>query len=492
MSPQNVARAFERALDGLLYLTRAWPGRGLVVAVSGGGDSVALLELTLPAARARDLPVTVAHFDHGLRGAESRDDDEFVRSLAARHDVLFAGEAADVRGFAAARKLSIEDAARQLRRAFLRRVVHERGAHAVLLGHTVDDQAETLLLNLLRGAGPRGLGGMPAAGPRPFLRPLLSLERAELREWLGARGVAWRDDSSNADVRLRRNRLRHDVLPLLAEHFNPHAARALARTAALQREIDDLLRRLAARHLDDTARRSEDGARLTLDRTAFLAEPAALQRAILRAAGERLSPERLTWGGVHVEAVLGGLIKGGETRWVFPSGIVLVRSGNELRLERGNGDEPAETPPPEPVVLRLAPGEEVAFGAGHLRVTRLDVERAGAALRLSAGSREAWFDAETLGDGPFLVRPPARGDRLSLFGSGEHRKLSDLLIDLQVPQEDRRRLPLVARSLGTDGGNEILWAAGVARSAWAPVTAASRRLLLLEWLGPLPRQSRKS
>jgi tRNA(Ile)-lysidine synthase len=491
MSPQNLPRAFERALDGLLHLARSWPGEGLVVAVSGGGDSVALLELALPAARARQLPIVVAHFEHGLRGEESHADRDFVRALAERHDVPFVAESGDVRAFAGARRLSVEDAARHLRRAFLRRTAHERGARAVLLGHTVDDQAETLLLNLLRGAGPRGLGGMPAAGPRPFLRPLLSLERAELRAWLTAHGGTWREDSSNADVAHRRNRLRHDVLPLLTAHFNPHAPRALARTAALQREIDDLLRRLAARHLDDAARLSADGARLTLDRAAFLAEPAALQRAILRAAGERLSPERLTWGGVHVEAVLGGLIKGGETRWVFPSGIVLVRSGNELRLERGNGDEPLETTPPESAWIHPGRGGEVAFGAGHLRVTLLAVEQTSGALRLPVGRREAWFDAGALGDGPLLVRAPARGDRLSSFGTGDHRKLSDLLIDLQVPQEDRRRLPLVARSLGGEAGDEILWAVGVARSAWAPVTAASRRLLHLEWFGPLVRHSRK-
>jgi tRNA(Ile)-lysidine synthase len=487
-------RAFRRALDAGLNAAAPWPGEGLVVALSGGSDSVALLHLATERARDTGLPVVAAHLDHGLRGEHARADLEFCRALCAAMDVPFVHESVDTAAHAEEGRLSLEDAARRLRRDFLKRVAYAHGARAVLLGHTQDDQAETVLLNLMRGAGPRGLGAMPAVGPRPFLRPLLGLERTALREWLTARELAWREDASNDDLAFTRNRIRHELMPLLKERFNPQAVKALVRTATLQHEIDQLLKRLAAAHLEAHARVFVGEGRVILDRTALLAEPPALVRAVLRAAGERIAPERLSWGQVHLEGVMGGLIQRGEARWVFPSGMILVKSGDELTLERPRPAGQPEPPPPEPVSVPLEAGAEVPWGEGCLRVSAVDLEAHGTGgLPLDAGPRAAFFNADGLPP-RLILRAVRTGEKMSLFGAGQHRKVSDILIDARVPLGARRLVPVVAEPVGAGAaaGDEAVWLVGVARSAAATITEATRRVLLIEWFGPLPGAARKA
>jgi len=497
MAPMTPAllRQFRRSLEGGLAAAAAWPGQGLLLALSGGSDSVALLHLTMSVADDLGVPVAAAHLDHGLRGAESRQDVEFCRCLADRYRIPLVTDTVDTRAYAGAGKLSLEDAGRRLRRSFLKRVAATQGSRVVLLGHTIDDQAETLLLNLLRGAGPRGLGAMQAAGPRPFLRPVLGFEREALRQWLSSGGFEWRDDASNADTTFTRNRIRHELMPLLKAKFNPQATKALVRTATLQYEIDHLLRRLAAAHLGRHARIDVEGGRVVLDRAALLAEPVALQRMILRAAGETIAPERLTWGQVHLEGVLGGLIQRGEARWVFPSGMVMVRSGDELIIERPRTKDQVDSPVPEPIEVPIEPGTEVTWGGGHLRVTRLE---AGAvpwgALQHDSGRRAALFNADGLGS-RLLLRAARVGERMTLFGGGHHRKISDILIDARVPLGARRIVPVLAEPIPGEAGassDEAVWLIGVARSAVSPVTEVTRRVIHLEWFGELPGVARKT
>ncbi|HEX7880378.1 MAG TPA: tRNA lysidine(34) synthetase TilS, partial [Candidatus Eisenbacteria bacterium] len=331
-------------------------------------------------------------------------------------------------------------------------------------------------------------------GPRPFLRPLLGLERAALREWLAAREFTWREDASNDDPVFTRNRVRRELMPILKEHFNPQAVKALVRTASLQQEIDQLLKRLSAAHLDGHARVDVDGGRVILDRTALLAEPPAVVRAVLRAAGERIAPERLSWGQVHLEGVMGGLIQRGEARWVFPSGMILVKSGDELTLERPRPAGQIEPATPEPVEVPLVAGTEVPWGEGCLRISRVSLESGGArALSLDPGPRAAFFNADGLPP-RLLLRNIRTGERMSLFGAGQHRKVSDILIDARVPLGARRGVPVLAEPLPPGDGptDEALWLVGVARSAAATITEATHHLLLAEWFGPLPGAGRKA
>ena len=228
-------------------------------ALSGGADSVALLHALAASARERGLPLHAAHLDHRLR-SDSGDDAAFCRELCERLGVPLVTAGADVAGRAAREGLGLEEAARLERRAFLRRVQRQAGASAVALAHTRDDQAETVLMRVLRGSGRSGLAAMRAR-TRHFIRPLLDVSRADVLDYLAAHGLAWREDPSNRDLRFTRNRVRHELLPYLERHFNPRLRETLARSAGFIADESDVLAAQARALL----RRAADGEALRRD-----------------------------------------------------------------------------------------------------------------------------------------------------------------------------------------------------------------------------------
>lgn len=272
----------------------------MLVAVSGGSDSVALLALLERHARGRGPRLTVAHLDHGLRD-ESAEDRRFVEALAAGLSLACRAERREV---AALRRgdESLEEAARRVRRGFLVEVAREVGAERIALGHTLDDQAETVVFRLVRGTGTRALGGMRAQGPGPFVRPLLDLERAELRDWLAACAVGWRDDPTNAEAGPARNRIRLRILPLLVRELHPQAARRIVATA---RRIGEDAAYLDALAGEAFARLAVEGnGRVALDAPALAALPAPLASRVARRALERARVDARRVNARHVRALL--------------------------------------------------------------------------------------------------------------------------------------------------------------------------------------------
>src|SRR5271170_6744327 len=246
------------ALENIQAMRMLAPGDRVGVAVSGGGDSVALLRVLESLRDTLGITLLVVHFDHGLRGAESEADAQFVAELARERGLELILERADVAATAARHKWNLEDAARRLRYAFFERVVGEGRATRIAVAHTADDQAETVLAHLLRGTGPAGLAAIyPIAGA--VVRPLLGHRRDDLREYLRGLGQAWREDVTNLDLRRARARIRAQLLPLLERDFSPLVVRRLARLARLSREeelfwtalVEDRFRALV---------RAEDGA----------------------------------------------------------------------------------------------------------------------------------------------------------------------------------------------------------------------------------------
>jgi tRNA(Ile)-lysidine synthase len=269
--------AVDRAL-----LSAGLPARGetLVVGLSGGADSVALTAALAALRRRRGLELVAAHLDHGLR-PDSADDAAFCQALCASLGVALRAGTARVRERASREKGGLEQAARRERYSFLRRVQQDEAALWIAVAHTQDDQAETLLLRLLRGAGGSGLAGMrPQSGA--LLRPLLAVSRPEVLAYLAERGLGWREDPSNADPAHVRNRVRHELLPSLEERFNPRVRAALARTADLVAEEALFLAGAAERALAEGS--SLEGEALVLDLRALKAAPVALARATLRLA----------------------------------------------------------------------------------------------------------------------------------------------------------------------------------------------------------------
>lgn len=317
--------AFRREAERLV-------GRGgrVLAAVSGGGDSVALLHLLQRVARGLSLTVGVAHLDHGLR-AGSAGDRRFVETLARDAGLPCHSDRRPVRALRR-RDESPEEAARRVRRGFLCEVAAAAGYERVAVGHNLDDQAETILMRLARGAGATALTGMAASGPGPFVRPLLGIERAELRRYLERRDRPWREDPSNADLSFDRNRLRRRVMPVIEAALNPRAARHLVRAARLAREDALHLDGLAGAELDQ-ARHDRRG-RLVLDagRIARLAPPIA--RRLCRLALERAGCDLRRLSARHIDALLELASAGGRRRLDLPSGVLALSDRGSVRIGR--------------------------------------------------------------------------------------------------------------------------------------------------------------
>jgi tRNA(Ile)-lysidine synthase len=309
-------------------------GRTIVVGLSGGADSVALVDALASLRRRRGFRLVAAHLDHGLRPG-SKDGAAFCAAFCPTLDVPLRTATADVRARAARERGGLEQAARRERYAFLRAVREEEGAAAIVVAHTRDDQAETLLLRLLRGAGATGLAGMrPRTGD--ILRPLLAVSRAEVLDHLRERGLAWREDPSNADPAHRRNRVRHELLPYLEARFNPEIRAALARTASLLADEAAHVRAEAEALLGRVAR--EEEGTLVLGRLSLAEAPTPVARVAIRLALLRAGGLGQV-GAVHVDKAL-RLIRSkapSGRRLPLPGGREARFTHDEVRLEKRAG-----------------------------------------------------------------------------------------------------------------------------------------------------------
>jgi tRNA(Ile)-lysidine synthase len=303
-------------------------GTRLLVGLSGGSDSVALVLLLRELAEDGQFSVVaLAHLNHRLRCAALRDE-QFCRDLAVRVAVPIAVESVDVTSYAQTQRLSVEDAARRLRYDFLQRAAESASADRIAVGHTQDDQAETFLLKLIRGAGLTGLGGIyPRRGN--IVRPLIDVSRTELRRYLESRGQPWVDDETNANLENPRNRIRHQVLPGLDLAGGTSSNPAIARAAAIVREDGQWLDELGRRRFDALVVRGEAG--LEIDVSALAAEPPPLRRRVVLAALRLAVPNREI-GSDHVEAALE--VAAGESAGVdIPGGRVELRRGKVVLLK---------------------------------------------------------------------------------------------------------------------------------------------------------------
>ncbi|PYM21168.1 MAG: tRNA lysidine(34) synthetase TilS [Candidatus Rokuibacteriota bacterium] len=448
-------------------------GETVLVSVSGGADSVALLHLLHALAPSWRLTLHVLHVDHGLR-PDSAHDAAVVRALGARLGLPAHVERVHVGPG------SVEAAARAARYTALEAWAERVGADRIALGHTLDDQAETVLMRVLDGAGVRGLAAIPPVRGR-IIRPLVEIRREALREMLTADAIAWVEDPSNRDPKFLRNRIRHELLPLLAASFATDVVPALARVARLARESVEALDRAATLELERLITVEEgkrgtlpgcpcptEGRRgtlpgcpcpaITLPRGALAALPSSLAAEVLRQAAARLgsrAPLR-AWAHRGLRRVLAPA----PPRRPFRLGGVRVEvSGDRIRV----GTQPAPALPPRTLTV---PGRVALPEIGRALEARL-LPAAGYVLPRSADC--VAFDAAGC-PRSLLVRGRRRGDRFVAFGAGE-RRLKSLLIDAGVPRWDRNRLPLV------EAGGEILWVAGVRRAAAAPITAATQEVL---------------
>ena len=331
----KVPQVFEKFIRAIKDHTLLDRGDRVVVAVSGGADSVALLSLLLEVRTQFELELIVAHLNHNLRGKASDEDEEFVRVLARRLDTKFISERippADMK----ARLGGLENWARDQRYAFLLKAAGSVHSQKVALGHTMNDQAETFLMRLFRGSGSVGLSAM---SPRRelFIRPLLSIQRKEILEYLKLRGIQWREDASNLDTQFLRNRVRQELIPSLQDGYNPRIVPQLAATANILREESEALRFWAAEVFDREAVIEGNSVCWNVDNLVSL--PSGLQRRLIRLSCERMAPGGHSLSAQNVASII-ELLSEGKSGASLQTGLLrCFREFKRLRLE-------ALSPPP--------------------------------------------------------------------------------------------------------------------------------------------------
>jgi len=417
----------------------------VLVAHSGGADSTALL-LSFCACRDEGKigGLFAAHLNHGIRGEHANRDQRFCEALCARLDIPFATETIDVPAHAKSNGQSVEQAAREMRYAFLERARGAFHADVIATAHHRDDQAETLLLHLIRGSGTSGLSGMQPRNGR-IIRPMLDVSRAEILSYLGQRGEPFCEDETNAENDAQRNRIRNEIMPLLRE-LNPNIATALSKTAKLVSEDEAYLRQLSEEAERKIGREGE------LSRTGLAALPTPISSRILHR---------------HLLA-LDGNVKESDIRRVMA--LATAKTGTHIELSGGySAWTDAEWlhigvyPDIAEYEYPFEPDGDTVTPYGVLTTCRTDN------WRKPLDHNEAYLDLGALPKA-LVIRSRRDADRFFPLGSPGERKLSDVFTDRKIPKEERD-VPLLC------AGNQVYYAAGLGISQHARITPDTREIL---------------
>jgi len=437
----------------------------ILVGVSGGPDSIALLHILWMLRDELKIFLHVAHLNHQLRGEEARADALFVQDFAEKLNLPYTIESFDVRTLQKETGLSLQEAAREARFAFFEREVRRLKADKVALGHHADDQAETILFNLLRGTGVKGLGGIPPLRGI-YIRPLLEVRRQEIEAYCRVHALPFRLDPSNLKPVYTRNRIRLQLLPLLEHEYNPQLARVLVRLGNICREENAYLELLAREAYQRVVEKEKEG-ELVLNRASLVAQPLPLRRRIFRLAWQRVSGETKELAYEHVERLL-EMLANGARALALPGGVRAVKTKNTFRLFRN--DQLQRIPPYQyPLVI---PG--ITFIPEldlEIQAEILPVEKAPPWKDLTL--REAILDYGLVKE-PLRVRRRKEGDVFAPLGLGGTVKLKKFLIDQKIPRSERDRLPLVV------SGEEIMWVGGLRMAEHWKVTEKTKVCLFLQ------------
>jgi len=507
----NKIKLESKVIDFIQRYSLISPEEIVVVGVSGGADSVCLLHVLAKWPKRPGIKLHVGHLNHQLRGVESEADAEYVSALAGSLGIPSTIDRQDVAAYRIEKNFSLEEAARELRYAFLARVAREVGANRIAIGHTRDDQVETILMHILRGTGITGLCGLAPcspiahdsqgmslpASPMPLrdsplslrakrsnllvIRPLLDVTREETTSYCQEHQLDPRIDSSNRSLSFFRNRLRLQLLPLLRQ-YNPSVDQALLRLADIAKEDSALIEQQASGLWDEVARQENNA--IYLDRKQIASLPIALQRQLLRAAVTRLAGDTRDIEASHIEAARSLLNKPVGKRISLPHGFICQGGYDEL-VVASTAKQSQLLPCPFPLLpgefslkvpgRTIFPGWKVMASIVSERVDALSLR---GVLSTSEETRQsnlvADFDLHKTGTELF-VRQRRPGDRFQPLGMSMPKKLYEFMVDAKIPRSWRGRIPIVCSP------QQIIWIVGWRIDDRVKTTEASKEILRLEF-----------
>jgi len=439
-------------------------GEHVLVAASGGADSMALLLCLRDLAPRLDLKLTVAHLNHRIRGTEADEDEEFVRRWSAELGYAFLSESTDVKALAAASRKNLEETAREARYDFLRRAAARTGADKIATGHNLNDQAETILLRLLRGSGPAGLEGIRPVIDGRLIRPLLECSRAQILKFLSEREATYREDSTNSDLRYQRNRIRHELVPYLEKHFNPRLIATLTREAGVVSAAWGFLEQQA--RLEFERLRIPMADRIALPALDLMKLHPALRGQVARHALRELLGSLRGIEAVHIEDILRlcASMRSGR-RIELPDNTLAERNLERLELRRETGQAGVS------FHYELAwPGRCYVPEAGLEFIASLREEPDSPGRPCKNALDCALLNPDAI-PATLTIRSRLPGDR---YGGQGHRKVKKMLLAARIPLPARAALPMVA------AGEAVIWAPGFRPAKTFRAKPGSSRSVLIE------------
>jgi tRNA(Ile)-lysidine synthase len=489
------------------------PEELVVVGVSGGADSVCLLHVLSKCRKRLGVKLHVAHLNHLLRGAESEADAKYVSNLADSLGVPITIDKQDVAAYRTERNCSIEEAARELRYAFLGRVAKEAGANRIAIGHTRDDHVETILMHILRGTGINGLCGLAPCSPIAYdrqemslptetasiakgqqgnilvIRPLLNITREETAIYCQEHQLDPRIDSSNLSLSFFRNRLRLQLLPLLRQ-YNPSLDQALLRLADIAQEHNAFIEQQASELWDEMARQENNS--IYLDKKQLASLPIALQRQLLRAAMTKLVGDVRDIEAIHIEAARSLLSKPVSKRISLPRGIICQGGYDEIVIasppssivgEASQSQFPPCPFPPLPGEVPLKVPGKTAFPGWKVTASIVRERTDSASSQYNPGTNEETYKGNIVADfdlhktgTKLCIRQRRSGDRFQPLGLSMPKKLYEFMVDAKIPRSWRGNIPIVYSP------QQIIWVVGWRTDDRVKITKASKEILRLEFV----------
>ena len=444
----------------------------VLIGISGGIDSITLLYSLYFLSDKLKCSLIVAHANHGLRGEQSDREAEFVRKIADELKLPFVIEKIDVLGYMGEKGLSKQAAARELRYDFFERAAKNTSANKIALGHNADDQAETVLMRLLRGSGASGIAGMRAVRDGKIIRPLIEIKRDEITEFVKEKRLRYVEDPSNLEPYYLRNKIRLNLIPLLKEEYNPNIVDTLRETAEIIRDEDEFLESYCSTILSDIIQ-SKGNEAIEIDVLKLKNFHIAIKRRIIRIVLKMLKGDLLKISVVHVEEILNSINKGFSGKSLnLPDGICVLYEYDKLKLFReAEVEEEAEVRFDIPLKI---PGETILSAPEYKFIAEIispvDFAAAGFSLR---NKFTAFFDMDKL-KGALRVRNRVNGDIFHPSGMKGSKKLKEFFIDEKIPRRERDSIPLIV------SGDIILWIVGERTADYGKVDKDTKKILKIE------------
>lgn len=452
------------------------PGDRVIVAVSGGPDSIALLQILAMLSDEYRLELIAAHINHGLRGGDSDEEENFACLFSKSLGIKFESNTLDIKALSKEHNKSIEEMGREERYKFLAHIAQKHSAKKIALGHHLHDQVETVLMNVIRGCGIEGLRGILPVRDGIFIRPLISSTRDEILSFLDARGLFYMNDSSNFDNAYLRNRIRNRLIPLLKAQYNQHIETTIAHLSEISRQDDAYLQEAVAQAISEL---NIDGQseEITLKIPCFLQLHEALQRRVVKVLLERFATLGKAIGYVHVKSVLDLIHYGGPSgKLNLPGYIEIKREYGHLSIIRKQRSDRVDK--------RRVKGETSGLSYDVVIPGRIDVGQQGTVItfdfveEIPSGTnyqnpKVIYFDYDKLFP-PLLIRTRRPGDRIQPLGMEGSKKVKSYFIDKKIPRHLRMEIPLLVDR------ESVLWIIGMGMSERVKITDNTLRMVKAE------------